>query len=57
MIAVAIKDSEGKVRIERALIDSGAEENCVQQTLVLDCGWEPTSEESSGLATLDGKEV
>ncbi len=57
VIAVAIKDSEGKVRIERALIDSGAEENCVRQTLVLDCGWEPTGEESSGLATLDGKEV
>jgi hypothetical protein len=57
VIAIAIEDGEGKVRIERALIDSGAEENCVRQTLVADCGWKPTGEESGGLATLEGKEV
>jgi hypothetical protein len=39
------------------LINSSVEENCTQQTLMADCGWKPTSEESSGLATLEGKEV
>jgi hypothetical protein len=57
IIAVAIRDAQGVVRIERALIDSGAEENCVRQALVADCGWQPTGEESGGLATLEGKEV
>jgi hypothetical protein len=39
------------------LIDSSVKENCVQQTLVADCRWKPIDEESSGLATLKGKDV
>lgn len=57
VIAVTVNDEEGHARIERALVDSGAKENCIRQTLVAKCGWRPTGQEGPGLATLDGKEV
>ena len=57
VIAVEVRDSQGKTRVEKALIDSGAEENCVRQSLAIDCGWNLTSKETIGLATLDRRQV
>ena len=57
MITVEITDVQGKVRMERALIDSGAQENCIRQALAVDCSWEVADKRNVGLATLDGKEV
>lgn len=57
VIAVEVADNQGKQRTERALIDSGAEENCIRQSLALECGWIPNRENGAGLVTLDGKEV
>ena len=56
VIAVQITDAIGKTRTERALIDSGAEENCMQQALAIECGWEPKDSQIK-LATVEGKEV
>jgi hypothetical protein len=57
VVAVELTDAQGRTRTERALIDSGAEENCVRQSLAVECGWSPTTEERAGLATLEGREV
>ncbi|KFY32325.1 hypothetical protein V493_00304, partial [Pseudogymnoascus sp. VKM F-4281 (FW-2241)] len=46
-----------RARVKRALIDSGAEENCIRQALVAECGWGPAAQQESGLTTLDGREV
>ena len=56
VISVQITDAEGKTRTERALIDSGAEGDCIKQALAVECKWTPQKDEI-GLATLDGKEV
>lgn len=57
MIPIKVVTAGGTERIERALIDSGAEENCVRQTLIVECGWEPQREAGAGLTTLEGREV
>ncbi|KFY17373.1 hypothetical protein V491_05014, partial [Pseudogymnoascus sp. VKM F-3775] len=57
VIAITLSDEEGHTRTERTLIDSGAEENCIRQALVAECGWRPSGRGDPGLATLDGKEV
>lgn len=57
VVAVTVRDKEGEARVERALVDSGAEENCIRQALVAECGLRPTTQGGTGLATLDGKEV
>jgi hypothetical protein len=56
IISIQIQDIEGNTRTERALIDSGAEENCVKQALVTECGWTAQDDDIS-LATVDGREV
>ena len=55
-ISVTIQDAHGETRVERGLIDSGAEENCVSQTLAMSCGWTPV-DDGIRLATVEGKEV
>ena len=56
MISVELTDAEGSTRTERALVDSGAESNCVLQTLVVECGLTPKVKDID-LATVEGKEV
>ena len=51
-----INDIGGKTRIERALLDSGAEGNCMKQLLVIECGWTPL-DNSIKLAIVEGKEM
>lgn len=57
VIAIQVTTADGAVKTERALIDSGAEENCVRQSLVVECGWIPSGEGDTGLSTLEGREV
>ena len=56
VISVQFKDAEGGTRTERALIDSGAERNCVQQSLAVECDWKAI-EDGLSLAIVEGKEV
>src|SRR6266536_5117970 len=56
VISVQFKDAEGGTRTERALIDSRAERNCVQQSLAVECDWKAIKDGLS-LATVEGKEV
>ncbi|KFZ00320.1 hypothetical protein V498_00155 [Pseudogymnoascus sp. VKM F-4517 (FW-2822)] len=57
VIPVTVTASDGTERTERALIDSGAEENCVRQTLAVECGWRPQGGQERGLSTLEGREI
>ncbi len=57
VIAIQVTAADGTPRAKRALIDSGAKENCVRQALVVERGWEPEKGADTGLSTLEGKEV
>lgn len=57
VVSVRVVAADGTERTERALIDSGAEENCIRQALVVECGWSPKGGADTGLSTLEGKEI
>ena len=56
IITVEIKSENGKTRMERALVDSGAQRNLVAQQLVKEVGW---SEGVTGpkLESVDGSDI
>jgi transposase InsO family protein len=57
VISVEVKGADGGTRTERALIDSGAEANCINQSLAVDCGWKPNPDLAEGLTTVDGRQI
>jgi hypothetical protein len=57
VITVRVKDKDGKWRSERALVDSGAEANCISQTLAIECGYESLEELREGMSTINGEEI
>ena len=57
VITIFIPNNNGNRRSERAFINSGAEANLINQTLVKDAGLQPLVGTIEGLSTIDGKEL
>lgn len=56
IIDVSVEDQDGELRIEKALLDSGAEANVVSQRLVKECGWKESGA-SPPLQSIDHKPI
>lgn len=57
MIPVRLQSSDGKPRTVDALVDSGAEVNCITPTLAKELGWVLDETPTRTIKGIDGREV